>query len=84
MADALDAMTSDRPYRGKEMTLEEALEELRRNAGTQFDEHVVRAVEDALRCGDLSLLPRTTDQFAAVTGGAPIARAEMTPTLVRD
>ena len=84
VADAIDAMTSGRPYRGKEMTLEQALDELRRNAGTQFDEQVVRAVEDALRCGDLSLLPRTTDQFAAVTGGAPIARAEMSPTLVRD
>lgn len=84
VADAIDAMTSGRPYRGKELTLAEALEELRRNAGTQFDGHVVRAVEDALRCGDLSLLPRTTDQFAAVTGGAPIARAESSPTLVRD
>jgi HD-GYP domain-containing protein (c-di-GMP phosphodiesterase class II) len=84
VADAIDAMTSGRPYRGKEMTLEEALEELRRNAGTQFDEHVVRAAGEALRCGDLSLLPRTTDQFAAVTGGAPIARAGTSPALVGD
>jgi HD-GYP domain-containing protein (c-di-GMP phosphodiesterase class II) len=84
VADAIDAMTSGRPYRGKEMTLEEALEELRRNAGTQFDEHVVRAAGEALQCGDLSLLPRTTDQFAAVTGGAPIARAGTSPALVGD
>lgn len=36
IADAYDAMTSDRPYR-KAMTKVEALEEIRKNAGTQFD-----------------------------------------------
>jgi putative nucleotidyltransferase with HDIG domain len=40
VADALDAMISDRPYR-KAMTLEEALEEIRRYSGTQFDPKVV-------------------------------------------
>src|SRR5947208_723332 len=35
VADALDAMTSGRPYRGREMTLDEALDELRRSAGSQ-------------------------------------------------
>ena len=76
VADALDAMTSGRPYRGGEMTLEEALDELRRSAGSQFDEKVVVAVEDAIRCEDLCLLPRYTGQFVAVTGGARIGLAE--------
>jgi HD-GYP domain-containing protein (c-di-GMP phosphodiesterase class II) len=35
-------MTTDRPYR-KAMPLWDALEELKRNAGTQFDPKVVEA-----------------------------------------
>ncbi|MBX5470694.1 MAG: HD-GYP domain-containing protein [Thermoleophilaceae bacterium] len=41
--DAFHAMTSDRPYRAA-TTPEAALEELRRNAGTQFDRRVVDAL----------------------------------------
>lgn len=41
-ADAYDAMTSDRPYR-RPRTAEEAIEELRRGAGRQFDPLVVEA-----------------------------------------
>ncbi|RMG57644.1 MAG: HD domain-containing protein, partial [Deltaproteobacteria bacterium] len=40
VADAFDAMTSDRPYR-RAMTEEEAIEELKKNAGKQFDPYVV-------------------------------------------
>ncbi len=42
VCDAFHAMTSDRPYRGA-MRHEDALEELRRNAGAQFDPAVVQA-----------------------------------------
>jgi len=42
VADAFDAMTSDRPYRNK-LSLEQALEELEKCAGTQFDPEVVKA-----------------------------------------
>jgi response regulator RpfG family c-di-GMP phosphodiesterase len=59
-ADALDAMTSGRPYRASEMTLEMAVEELRRNAGTQFDPAVVDAVVTTARSGELQLLARST------------------------
>ena len=85
VADAIDAMTSGRPYRGSEMTLDAAIEEVQRNARTQFDEEIVEAVVAASRVGDLYLLPRTTAQFAAVTGGARIGIAETaSQALVRD
>lgn len=42
VADAFDAMTSDRPYR-KALTVEEAQRELERNVGRQFDPLVVAA-----------------------------------------
>jgi hypothetical protein len=45
IADALDAMTSDRPYR-QGMSLEDAFAEILRHSGTQFDP---RAVEALLR-----------------------------------
>ena len=76
VADAMDAMTSGRPYRGAELTLEAALAELKRNSGTQFDADVVNAVLRAASRGDLYLLPRMTGQFPAVTGGARIGLAE--------
>ena len=42
VADAYDAMTSDRPYRAA-MTSEEAIETLKQGAGTQWDPAVVEA-----------------------------------------
>ncbi|MDO7787554.1 HD-GYP domain-containing protein [Desulforamulus aquiferis] len=41
VADAWDAMTSDRSYR-KGMPMEQALVELQRHAGSQFDEYMVK------------------------------------------
>jgi diguanylate cyclase (GGDEF)-like protein len=48
VADAFDAMTSDRPYRTA-TSHTRALEELRRNAGRQFDPRCVEAFEQYLR-----------------------------------
>jgi diguanylate cyclase (GGDEF)-like protein/putative nucleotidyltransferase with HDIG domain len=42
VADSYDAMTSPRPYRSA-LSAEEAIEEVRRGAGTQFDSRVVHA-----------------------------------------
>ncbi len=42
VADAYDAMTSARPYRGP-LTPEQAMDELKRHAGTHFDPRVVEA-----------------------------------------
>src|SRR5581483_6280749 len=47
VADAYDAMTSDRLYRGRRSP-DAALEELRACAGTQFDPAVVEALEEEL------------------------------------
>lgn len=42
VADAIEAMLSDKPYR-KALTMEQIIQELRVNAGTQFDPEVVEA-----------------------------------------
>ena len=47
VADAYSAMTNDRPYR-LAMSREQAVEELRRGAGTQFDPRVVEAFVQVL------------------------------------
>jgi HD-GYP domain-containing protein (c-di-GMP phosphodiesterase class II) len=48
VADAFDSMTSTRVYR-RAKTIEEALAEIRRCAGTQFDERCLDALERAIR-----------------------------------
>lgn len=47
LADSFDAMTTDRPYR-KRRSIEEVIEDFRRNTGTQFDRRVVAAFCRAL------------------------------------
>jgi diguanylate cyclase (GGDEF)-like protein len=57
VADAYEAMTSDRSYRAS-IGQRAACEELRRCAGTQFDEHVVEAF--------LAVLARDSDRASAL------------------
>ena len=59
VADALDAMTSGRPYRGRELTFDEALVELERNCNSQFDPRVVEATLGSAREGTLLPIPHT-------------------------
>src|SRR2546422_935861 len=53
VADAFDAMTTDRPY-SKAMTFEAALSRLRFLAGKKFDGTCVDAIEKAAATGDLT------------------------------
>ncbi len=50
VADAFDAMTSDRPYQ-RALPVSHALHELRSNAGTQFDPGMVAAMEHLVTTG---------------------------------
>ena len=52
VVDSFDAMVTDRPYR-KGMTVQKAVEELKRNKGTQFDPKVVDAMLALFEEGNL-------------------------------
>ena len=56
-ADAVDAMTSDRPYR-RGMLITAAVDEVRAGAGTQFHPDVAEAVLDAVNNGTLKVVPQ--------------------------
>jgi diguanylate cyclase (GGDEF)-like protein len=58
ICDAYEAMTADRPYRAR-LSREQAIGELRRNAGTQFDPHLVEVF--------VALLERSDEQGAALS-----------------
>ncbi len=55
IADAFDAMTTDRPYR-KGLSLEQALHELQKNSGTQFDPFLVEKFIGFINTGGLEAL----------------------------
>ena len=56
-ADAIDAMTSDRPYR-RGMPMAVAVEQIRVGAGTHFHPDVAEAVLDAVSNGTLKIIPQ--------------------------
>ena len=64
IADTMDAMTTDRPYR-KALTFERTMEELRRFAGKQFDPMLVELVANSANLR--RLLGATAEQ-----GGSPV------------
>jgi len=55
VADAYDAMTSDRVYRER-LSDEAALEELERCAGSQFDPEIVTALAEELGLGSANVV----------------------------
>lgn len=65
VADAFDAMTSDRPYRAA-MSIAKAVEEIRHCAGTQFDPVIVTAF--------LKTVQTATTQTRDIQNGAPDGR----------
>ena len=68
-ADAIDAMTSDRPYR-KGMSIEIAIDQVRHGAGTQFHPDVAEAVLDAAHNGTLKVIPQESMYVDAPAIGA--------------
>ena len=73
VADAFDAMTSDRPYR-RAMPAELAVAELKKHAGPQFDPKVVAALEKLISTGRFPILHRS--EHADETIDLPPARRE--------
>ena len=61
VADAFDAMTSDRPYR-RALTIPAALAELRRGAGTQFDRAVIECLLRLEETGQFPLIPSPSSE----------------------
>jgi HD-GYP domain-containing protein (c-di-GMP phosphodiesterase class II) len=74
--DAYNAMTSDRVYRAA-MTSEDAVAELERNSGTQFDPRVVDAVARVIAAGKPIYFG--TEEVRAVLAKAPLATAGPKP-----
>lgn len=64
VADTFDAMTTDRPYR-RALSVEAAVAELRRVAGTQLDANLVATFVRALERGDIVLLQKPAAPEAA-------------------
>ena len=72
IADAMDAMVSDRPYRNG-MSLDEAIAEVQRHAGTQFDPMAVEAMLTLPEARLIELLRLTGDR-RPVPAAAPALR----------
>jgi HD-GYP domain-containing protein (c-di-GMP phosphodiesterase class II) len=68
-ADAIDAMTSDRPYR-KGMAMDVAVEQVRAGAGSHFHPDVAEAVLDAAQSGKLKVVPQVSLYTNAPVRGA--------------
>ncbi len=87
VADAFEAMTAQRPYRMTPLTTEQALGELRKFAGIQFDPvvvdafvrtHWVEGVSDPGRTLQPVQIPLIGQAASRMAGGAPASEATST------
>ena len=79
VADSFDAMTTERVYR-EPLSLEEALEELVRCSGTQFDPDVVEVFVGLIEKGELEYVPGSSSPgpgHRVAQGGQAKASAEL-------
>ena len=76
--DAYSAMTTDRPYR-RALGHDLAIEELRQNAGSQFEPRVVEAVVSAVERGLVESTEAYSDAVRAVLSTHPPAAAVIEP-----
>ena len=69
--DAYNAMTTDRVYR-RARSCEEAVEELRANAGTQFDPKVVKALLEVIEEGEPVVA--SADEIRAILASSSVPK----------
>ena len=74
VADAFDAMTTDRPY-SKAMTFEASVARLRFLSGKKFDPQCVEAMARAVESGDLTAAKARVASVAARRDGPPLKSA---------
>jgi len=75
VADSLGAMTSDRPYRPA-LSMDRALDEIRRNSGSQFDPNVVQALMRALGGGETPALALVSPTLESQGASEAVTHAE--------
>jgi len=76
LADTMDAMTTDRPYR-RALTYERVVEELRRYSGRQFDPQLVEVAVSSAAIKDLVAARLRKEQIEVPAGGLEVfARGE--------
>ena len=80
LADAFDAMTTDRPYR-RRRSFEDVVDDLRRNSGTQFDSRVVAAFARAML---KEVTGETRERRIVKMLGKGYLDGEQVPTLLTD
>jgi putative nucleotidyltransferase with HDIG domain len=89
VADAFEAMTAQRPYRMTPLTIEQALGELRKFAGVQFDPvvvdafvrtHWVEGVPDPGRMFQPKPIPLLGQAASRMAGAAPVEPASTSAT----
>ena len=80
-ADAYNAMTTDRPYRGA-LSQQQAINELRAGSGTQFDPRVIEALCVAVATTDATSSP-AADEVRALLVHSSVDRAARRSRLTR-